>query len=115
MLADLDVPTKVECTLYRRGYEAVGAEPLLDATGKAHRAEFNRELGDVHTPLTSMWRDTNPFNELGIPAVTYGPAAGVGGGLFWAEIDDFVSAARVYSRLALDLCNRPHRSGRPSP
>jgi acetylornithine deacetylase/succinyl-diaminopimelate desuccinylase-like protein len=115
VLADLDVPTKVECTLYRRGYEAVGAEPVLDATSVAHRAEFDRELGEVYSPLSSMWRDTNPFNEMGIPAVTYGPAAGVGGGLFWAEIDDFVAAARVYARVALDLCNRPRQSERSAP
>jgi hypothetical protein len=46
---------------------------------------------------------------MGIPAITYGPAAGVGGGLFWAEADDFLHAARVYGRMALDICNRPRR------
>src|SRR5205823_4659905 len=107
VLAELDVPTDVTCTLYRRGFEAIGVEPLLDATTRAHRAEFGRDPGPVEPPLSSMWRDTNPFNELGIPAVTYGPAAGVGGGLFWAEVDDFVHAARVYARMALDLCDRP--------
>jgi acetylornithine deacetylase/succinyl-diaminopimelate desuccinylase-like protein len=105
-LEKIDVPTTIECTLYRRGYEATGVEPLLDANRRAHRAEFGRDPGEVDPPLSSMWRDTNPFNELGIPAVTYGPAAGVGGGRFWVEIDDFVRAARVYARMALDICNR---------
>jgi acetylornithine deacetylase/succinyl-diaminopimelate desuccinylase-like protein len=105
-LATLDVPTDVECTLFRRGYEAVGAEPLLDALRDAHFAEFNKPMPDLDPPLSSMWRDTNPFNEVGIPAITYGPAAGVGGGLFWAEADDFVHAARVYARTAMDICNR---------
>lgn len=107
VLAELDVPTELECTLYRRGFEAEGVEPLLDATRAAHRGEFGSDPGEVYPPLSSMWRDTNPFIELGIPAVTYGPASGVGGGLFWAEADDFVKAARVYTRLALDVCNRP--------
>lgn len=105
-LAELTVPTKVECTLYRRGFEAQGVEPLLEATRSAHRAELGDEPRDVAPPLSSMWRDTNPFNEAGIPAITYGPAAGVGGGLFWAEAKDFERAARVYARLALDVCTR---------
>lgn len=107
VLAELDVSTDLECTLYRRGFEAEGVEPLLDATRGAHRDEFGADPGEVYPPLSSMWRDTNPFNELGIPAVTYGPASGVGGGRFWAEVDDFVKAARVYARLAVDICNRP--------
>jgi acetylornithine deacetylase/succinyl-diaminopimelate desuccinylase-like protein len=108
-LAKTGVPVEVECTLFRRGYEAVGAEPLLDALRQAHEAEFDKPIPSLDPPLSSMWRDTNPFNEMGIPAITYGPAAGVGGGLFWAEADDFLHAARVYSRMALDICNRPRR------
>jgi hypothetical protein len=54
-----------------------------------------------------MWRDTNPFNELGIPAVTYGPASGVGGGLFFAKAQDFTKATKVYARTALEVCRRP--------
>lgn len=106
LLRGLDVDTDLECTLYRRGFEAAQVEPLLEATRSAHRGEFGTEPGEVHPPLSSMWRDTNPFNELGIPAITYGPAAGVGGGRFWAEVDDFVRATRVYARLAMDLSNR---------
>jgi acetylornithine deacetylase/succinyl-diaminopimelate desuccinylase-like protein len=105
-LAKIDVPTEIECTLFRRGYEAVGAEPLLDALRQAHEAEFDKPMPDLAPPLSSMWRDTNPFNEAGIPAITYGPAAGVGGGLFWAEAGDFVHAARVYARTALNICTR---------
>ena len=108
-LESVGVPTQLECWLYRRGYEAQGVEPLLDAVKAAHRAEFGQNPGEVYPPLSSMWRDTNPFNELGIPAVTYGPAAGVGGGLFYAKVEDFVRAARLYALIALDLCNRPRR------
>ena len=110
VLGALDVPTELECTLYRRGFEATDVEPLLDATKIAHRAEFGTELGEVEPQLSSMWRDTNPFIEMGIPAVTYGPTGSVGGGRYSAEIDDFVAVTRVYARLALDLCNRPRAS-----
>jgi acetylornithine deacetylase/succinyl-diaminopimelate desuccinylase-like protein len=106
-LDDLEVPTELECTLYRRGYEAEGVEPLLESVRAAHRGEFGADPGEVEAPLSSMWRDTNPFNEMAIPAVTYGPAAGVGGGLFFAQAADLTQAARVYARLALDVCRRP--------
>jgi acetylornithine deacetylase/succinyl-diaminopimelate desuccinylase-like protein len=106
VLAAVAVETELTCTLYRRGFEAQGVGPVLDATRAAHLGEFGVEPGEVYPPLSSMWRDTNPFNELGIPAITYGPASGVGGGRFWAEVDDFVRAARVYTRLAIDLCNQ---------
>ena len=108
-LEALEVPTVLECTLYRRGFEAQGVEPLLDALRTAHRGEFGDDPGEVESPLSSMWRDTNPFNEAGIPAITYGPAAGVGGGLFWAEADDFLHAARVYARTALGICGQARR------
>jgi acetylornithine deacetylase/succinyl-diaminopimelate desuccinylase-like protein len=106
VLAELDVPTEIACTLYRRGYEAVGVDTLIEATRAAHRAEFGTDPGEVEPALSSMWRDTNPFNELGIPAITYGPAAGVGGGLFWAQAEDFTRAARIYARMAIDVCSR---------
>ncbi|MBI4446708.1 MAG: M20/M25/M40 family metallo-hydrolase [Acidobacteria bacterium] len=108
-LESTGVPTNVECTLYRRGYEAQGVEPLLEAVQAAHQAEFETELPPVSAPLCSMWRDTNPFNELGIPAVTYGPGGGVGGGMFQVKIDDLVHAARIYALVALDLCGRSRK------
>jgi hypothetical protein len=57
-----------------------------------------------------MWRDINPYNELGIPAMTYGPGGAIGGGNFAFPLDDMVAAARVYATTALDFCNRPNRA-----
>jgi acetylornithine deacetylase/succinyl-diaminopimelate desuccinylase-like protein len=104
-LQAVGVPVAVECTLYRRGYEAQGAAPLLRALQAAHRAEFGRDPGGVAPPVSSMWRDTNPFNELGIPAVTYGPPGSVGGRWGRTAIADLLRAARVYARIALELCS----------
>ena len=47
---------------------------------------------------------------MGIPVLTYGPAAGAGGGDFSISIDSLYDAARLYSLLALDLCSREKRS-----
>ncbi len=98
------VPVAVDCTLYRRGYEAEGAGALLGAVRAAHRAEFGRDPGGVAPPISSMWRDTNPFNAAGIPAVTYGPPGSAGGRWGRTTIDDLLRAARVYARIALALC-----------
>jgi hypothetical protein len=57
-----------------------------------------------------MWRDINPYNELGIPAMTYGPGGGIGGGNFCFTVDEMVQASRAYALTALDFCNRPKRS-----
>ncbi|MCY4664612.1 MAG: hypothetical protein OXC00_08110, partial [Acidimicrobiaceae bacterium] len=55
---------------------------------------------------TSMWRDTNIFNAVGIPSLTFGPprgsAAVQGTGHF--ELDDLVAGAKVYAAVAMDLC-----------
>jgi hypothetical protein len=53
-----------------------------------------------------MWRDHNIFNEMGIPALTYGPAGIVGGGKFGMAIPDMMRAARVYALTALAICGR---------
>jgi acetylornithine deacetylase/succinyl-diaminopimelate desuccinylase-like protein len=108
-LRAVGVPAAVECTLYRRGYEAQGAAPLLRALQAAHRAEFGRDPGGVAPAVSSMWRDTNPFNELGIPAVTYGPPGSVAGKWGRTAIADLLRAARVYARTALELCAAARR------
>jgi acetylornithine deacetylase/succinyl-diaminopimelate desuccinylase-like protein len=102
-LGALGIPHLLECTLYRRGYEATGAEPLLDILRSAHQAEFGSELGGVSPGQSSSWRDTNPFNELGIPAISYGPSAGKGGAQAWTAISDLVQAARMYARVMVGM------------
>jgi hypothetical protein len=53
-----------------------------------------------------MWRDTNVFNEMGIPSATYGPAAGAGGGNYFLTIDDLLTSAKLYALIMMDICNR---------
>jgi desulfoferrodoxin (superoxide reductase-like protein) len=47
-----------------------------------------------------MWRDTNVFNEMGIPAITYGPKRRCP-----IPVDDMVKAAKVYAMTAFSICN----------
>ncbi|HEX2154610.1 MAG TPA: M20/M25/M40 family metallo-hydrolase [Acidimicrobiia bacterium] len=104
VLARTDVPFDVECFLYRRGYEAQGIESLAEATRAAHREEFGTDPGLPAPPVTSMWRDITPFNEAGIPSLTYGPSSSTGGGNFSVGVDELAATARVYARTAVRYC-----------
>jgi hypothetical protein len=53
-----------------------------------------------------MWRDINPYNELGIPSLTYGCGAGAGGGNTYFTVEDMIKTAKVYALTAMELCNR---------
>jgi acetylornithine deacetylase/succinyl-diaminopimelate desuccinylase-like protein len=103
-LEPIGVPYELECVLHRRGYEAVGIEPLATVVRDAHRAEFGKDPESPAPPITSMWRDVNPFNEAGIPSLTYGPSSSTGGGNYSLSVEDLAVTARVYARAALDFC-----------
>lgn len=98
---------EVEPFLYRRGYEAQNIEPLVSAVEAAHRSILGTEIEAAGSPEVSMWRDTNPYNELGIPSLTYGPGGGAGGGTQYFTIDEMVEAAKIYALIALEICNSP--------
>jgi hypothetical protein len=63
-----------------------------------------------------MWRDTNVYNEFGIPSLTFGPTRYKMGRHKhrtsnryqtidrYLTIPDMVMAARVYARTALEIC-----------
>ena len=57
---------------------------------------------------TSMWRDLNVFNEVGIPSICYGPPRQrepvSGAGNRAMKIADLVQATKVYALTAMDLC-----------
>ncbi len=98
--------TDVKPFLYRRGYEAQGIEPLRDAVEAAHGSVLSTAVERPGSPEVSMWRDTNPFNELGIPSLTYGPGGGAGGGTQFFTIDEMVEGAKIYALTALELCSQ---------
>jgi acetylornithine deacetylase/succinyl-diaminopimelate desuccinylase-like protein len=103
-LAATGVPCEVELTTYRRGWEAEGVEEIVGAVRRAHRAELGAEPERPPTPVTSMWRDTTPYIEAGIPAVMYGPSASSGGGNHTVSVEQLALAARVYARSAVAYC-----------
>jgi acetylornithine deacetylase/succinyl-diaminopimelate desuccinylase-like protein len=96
----------VQLYMARKGYEAKNVEPLVEAIRKSHRAVRDSECPPVTTPEISMWRDVNVFNEVGIPAATFGFPRKSAPGLKekFVEIDDLVDCAKMYALVAMDVC-----------
>ncbi len=108
MVAAQNVEFTVELTSFRDGAESPDPTEFLEALGRAHEHQFGQPMAQAIPVMASQWRDTIPFAHAGIPAVTYGPSFPTGGrDEYFMTRDDLVSAAKVYARLAADLCNRP--------
>jgi acetylornithine deacetylase/succinyl-diaminopimelate desuccinylase-like protein len=110
LLADLPFACSLVPYDRKRGYVATGAEPVVEALERAHREVFGTPSPRPREPQVSMWHDTNAFNEVGIPAVSYGiapqPETFTRERFRSARVDDVVRLAQVYALAALDLCGR---------
>ena len=98
--------TGIELYHFRRGYEAKNVERLREAVLRAHVATFGTQPPGPNPATCSMWRDVNIFNELGIPAITYGPRAKSFPYKLSISKDAMYEAACVYARTIVDLCNQ---------
>lgn len=106
LLRDLGTGGDVELFVYRLPHEAREPGLLLDAIRQAHRDEFGSPPDMAPSPFVSMWRDLNPFNEMGIPCITYGPGTSVEGQMA-LSVDDLVRTARLYASIAIQICSTP--------
>jgi acetylornithine deacetylase/succinyl-diaminopimelate desuccinylase-like protein len=108
LVASLGLPGEVELYTYRPAFEADPHKvaPLAGAITRAHEAIVGSTPQHASPPFSSMWRDINCFNEMRIPAITYGPGVSVGAGTFGMKISDLVTGTKLYALTALDLCNQ---------
>jgi acetylornithine deacetylase/succinyl-diaminopimelate desuccinylase-like protein len=104
VLRSAGIEGAVELYLYRPGFEAKGAERLIETIRRCHARTFDAPPAIVADAVTSMWRDTNAFNELGIPALSYAPRAATHATTKSFRVKDLTDAALVYARIAMDLC-----------
>lgn len=111
VLAEVGVEGDVELFLYRPGFEVKGAERLIETVRRCHDQVFDAPPVIVADPVTSMWRDTNAFNELGIPAISYAPRSASHAAKKSFKVKDLQAAAVVYARIAMDLCTQERRPG----
>jgi len=106
--AALGVEAKVSVYQWSRGHIAKNAEPLIEAIEAAHHELFGTALAQPPAAETSMWRDVNIFNEVGIPSVCYGPPRQMepfsGARDRAMKIDDLLAATKVYAATILKLC-----------
>jgi acetylornithine deacetylase/succinyl-diaminopimelate desuccinylase-like protein len=109
VVAGLALEAEIEPYLFRRGYEGQGTEPLQAAILQAHARFFSEAPQEPDAPVSSMWRDLNVYNEVGIPSVTYGPPLGLSseGWSYFIRAEDIVRAAKLYALVALEVCSRP--------
>jgi len=112
LVAGAGLDGEVELFVYRPAFEADPrkVEPLAGAITRAHQALLGGTPQPASPPFSSMWRDINCFNEMRIPAITYGPGVSVGGGNFGMKIGTLVTGAQLYALTALDLCNQERHS-----
>jgi acetylornithine deacetylase/succinyl-diaminopimelate desuccinylase-like protein len=112
LVAGIGLDGEVELYVYRPAFEAdpVRVQPLAAAITHAHQALLDGVPPQASPPFSSMWRDINCFNEMRIPAITYGPGISVGGGNFGMKISTLLTGAQLYALTALELCNQDRRS-----
>ncbi len=113
VLAEVGVVGTVELFLYRPGFEATGAERLIETVRRCHDQVFDTPPAIVGDPVTSMWRDTNAFNELGIPAISYAPRSASHAARKSFKVKDLQDASIAYARIAMDLCDQDRPAGYP--
>ncbi|MCZ6877358.1 MAG: peptidase dimerization domain-containing protein [Acidobacteria bacterium] len=106
VVQEIDPAALVECYMAKAGCEGVGVEPLAEAVTGAFESVMGGPPPPPEVAVTSMWRDTNVFNSVGIPSLTFGTGRGTahiqGTGSY--ELDDLVACAKIYALTAMELC-----------
>lgn len=108
VMAALDFDFEVSVYQYSRGHVARNADVLIDSIDRAHRDVTGAEPPAPPAAEMSMWRDMNVFNEVGIPAVCYGPPRQketISQARNRAmKVADLVAATQVYALTILSVC-----------
>ena len=119
ILADMGTDGVVEMYKFLPGQEGPpnkGFDTLKSSVEGAYTRMFNEAPPKVASQFVSMWRDLNPYNEIGIPALSFGFHTGythVGATRATSspvsarvKIEDMVASAKLYASIAMDLCSR---------
>ena len=106
VLRNLDIETELEMYGSLLGHEAVGVEPVAEVLENTHQELYGEKTPAVTPGRSSIWTDTNIYNEMGIPACKFGPR-----GERWkmrseqVEVEEIFRAARVFALAAVTICN----------
>src|SRR5438034_8830322 len=113
VLRRVGVPGEVELYVYRPGFEAKGAERLIDTIKRCHAATFPTPPAIVADAVTSMWRHTNAFNGDASPATSHALALQHPAATKSFKLKDLTDVALVYARIAMDLCDQERPTNVP--
>lgn len=100
------------CSLFLsvNGYEAKGAEPLVEAMEEAHLYVRGKKPEPIRSAFTSTYADLTVFVEVGIPAIKCGPSPenpdAKPATTEMQKIDDLLAATKMYAVAALEVANR---------
>jgi len=106
VLAKLDMETELEMYGSLLGHEAEGVEPLAGVLEATHQELYGEKTPAVTPGRSSIWTDTNIYNEMGIPACKFGPR-----GERWkmrseqVEVEEIYRAAQIFALAAATICN----------
>lgn len=107
VLAKLPHETNLEMYGSQMGYDAVGAEPVIDALEGNYQKLYGEKTPKISTGRSSIWTDTNIYNEMGIPCAKFGPRGSkYKGRCEQIEVDEIYRAAQVFAMTAADICDR---------
>jgi acetylornithine deacetylase/succinyl-diaminopimelate desuccinylase-like protein len=110
VLSEEDLEADIELYNFARGYIADQEKvaPLVSNINEAHEEIRGGSPPQPNPAIVSMWRDLNVLNEVGIPAVTFGPSRTTeeysGTKHRCMHVDDLVKAAKLYAYITLATC-----------
>jgi acetylornithine deacetylase/succinyl-diaminopimelate desuccinylase-like protein len=101
-VAETGVAADVDVIMDKPGIEGDedALRPLLAALDAAHAAVKGEPMPRrAEAAVVSMWRDTNVYNRLGVPALTFGPGRGKAAvqGTGGIALADLLDAAKMYA------------------
>ncbi len=104
---------EVDLIMFKSGFEAPRSTiaPLLTEIERAHKYVRGVDMpSEAEDAVVGMWRDTNVYNRVGIPSLTFGPGRGKASvqGTGFIELDNFVDGAKIYALTALAICGDLH-------
>ncbi len=108
-ISDTGLEAELSLTMFKPGYAASqeGIGPLIGAIADSHRLVRGQEMPErAESAVVSMWRDTNVYNRVGIPALTFGPSRGQAAvqGTGYMDLDNMLEGAKIYALTALSIC-----------
>lgn len=109
VVRSVDPAGEVDVIMSKAGYAASdeAIAPLIGTIREAHELVRGEPMPErAETAVVSMWRDTNVYNRVGIPALTFGPSRGKAAvqGTGSMELDNMIEGAKIYALTAMRTC-----------